>query len=229
MPVETLEGAASFIVFLAPGALWAWLAERRQAVVPRSPVMELGLIGLTSAAFSMPVLVITGLLAWLIDRDLSSLEAWLGPSGPSGEVVVAYTALLLLQLALALLLAWAVFRTCGHTLLGPLDVRRISGWASVFRYDRPDDTWSVAVEVLLNDRSVLRGMVQDYTPDHELIDRELVLAHPITHELDGVSLFGPRPAPHRVVLPASAIQRIAVHYVRPEDLEAFRSSVPAAG
>ncbi len=218
MLVGGLSSAVAFVIFLAPGALWAWLTEQRQASVRRSQVVEAGLIALASAAFSTPAIVVLGLLTWFLDRDLSSVEAWLEGSSISGEAAVGYVALLLLQLVLALLTTWWVFRTFGDKLLGDLEVQKVSAWTSVFRSAKTDKTWSAAVEVLLDDGSVIRGIVEDYTPDHELADRELILSEPILHEQGGVSLFANRPAPARAVVSGTAIRRIAVRYLTPEDL-----------
>lgn len=222
MLIDGIPGAIAFVIFLAPGALWAWMAERRQAAVPRSGVVEAGLVALASAAFSTPALVAVGLLVWGVDRDLSSLEAWIGSSSLSGEAAIGYTTLVLLELVLALLMTWFVFRRYGSRLLGHLELRRVSGWTSVLRDAKPDATWAASVDLLLEDGSVLRGIVEEYTPDHELVDREIVLAEPIVHELDGVSMFAKRPPPFRVVVPGTAIRRIAVHYLTPEDLVSLR-------
>jgi hypothetical protein len=225
MLVDGVASAVAFVVFLAPGALWGWMAERRRAPMPRSAVLDAGLVALASAAFSTPAMVAVGLLVWGLDRDLSSLESWLGVSpGPSGELAVGYAALLLLQLSLALLTSWLVFHKLGHRLVGKLTVEKVSGWTSVFRTAKPDEEWSAAADILLEDGSVIRGIVEDYTPDHELADREIVLSEPILHEHDGASLFGQRPSPARIVVSGTGIRRIAVHYLKPADVAALRET-----
>lgn len=219
MLIEGTATAVAFGVFVAPGAYWAWRAERRRATVNRSQLMEAAIIGLASAAFSGPALVLTALLLWMVDRDLSTLTEWLGPnSQSSGGALLAQAVLLVVQLVLAILLAEVCYRWLGAKLLGQLDTTPVSGWARVFRQDKPQSC-EVMVEVLLDDGSVVRGLVETYTPDYELGDRELVLAPPIRHELKGVSVFDKRPTPERLVLPVTSIRSVAIRYVMAADLE----------
>lgn len=226
MLVEGTGTLVAFAIFVAPGAFWLWRAENRRAVANRSQLMEAAIVTLASTVFSTPALLATGVSLWAVDHDLSTLAVWRNPMiSPSGDLVLAYAALWLVELGTAIGLAELVFRRWGERLLGPLQARPVSAWTVAFRSCKPDATVETMVEVLLDDDSIVRGIVEDYTPDHQLDDRELVIASPICHERDGKSVFDNRPPPHRLIITAKSIRSLAVRYIQSEDLAALRNGV----
>lgn len=226
MAIQGLATLVSFLVFVAPGALWLWLADRRRATPKRDGLQASSLVVLASLVFSVPAAAAVLGLLWAADRDLSSLRPWLNSSLPRTPAnAVGMLLLLLLQTMVSLGLAALAFRLVGSRVLGPGDVRPVSAWTEAFRLAVPAESAAV-VSVALEDGSCVRGVVAAFSPDHEMADRELLLRAPIVVDTapGATPTASPFLSPVRLVVPSASITSLSVLYVRHADLPVAEDS-----
>lgn len=224
MLLNSATAVVAFVVFVAPGVVWSWLAERRRAALPRSSAVEAGLLAVTSVAFSLPALLTTFGIIWVFDRDLSSVDSWLTGDTPTARRVAGAAGTLVVLLVLSLLLVAVVYRTVGPKLLGARRLNMVSAWTDVLDESCPEGCEPMA-ELRLKDGSTVRGIVGPYTRDHELADRELILGPPIVHEHEGKLTFGLRPSPDRLVVSGLDITSMSIRYLTTTDVEAARAAL----
>ncbi len=220
MAIQGLATLVSFLVFVAPGALWLWLADRRRAAPKRDALQASSLVVLASLIFAVPAAAAVLGVLWAADRDLSSLRPWLNSSLPRTPAnAVGMLLLLLLQSTISLGLAALAFRFLGTRVLGGGDVRPVSAWTEAFRLAVPADSAAV-VSIALDDGSLVRGVVAAFSPDHEMADRELLLRAPIVVDTapGATPLAAPFLSPMRFVVPSASISSLSVLYVRNADL-----------
>lgn len=173
---ETLGALLAFGAFIVPGLAFELLRERRRPVIEETAFREASRIALTSILFtSAAVVVVSGIRAvnstWIIDP-----AQWLreGQAYPQNNLfLVAATLILVMAVStlFALVVDWFFRRSVpGRIVPGSI-------WYSVFRHHRPEGAkpW---VHLRLSDDTEVWGFAGDYTPDHSLENRELLVEGP---------------------------------------------------
>ena len=214
MLIEGLSTVLAFLVFIAPGALWTWLAERRRETPERDDVMTVAIITLTSVIFSLPASIVPTVIAFqarlgeprLIDAFFT------GGIGSPGEAA-RLSMLLALQLAIAGALVFLAFKILGSRIYGDLHVIRKNHWLYQFETLHDAGVPSVLAEVRIDDGVMIRGLVALASEQSKQDERELTLRHPILIEgEDGVSLLDGR-KPDTVTIPGGTIKFVALYPV----------------
>jgi hypothetical protein len=208
-----------FFLLVAPGLAFDLLSQRRRTAVSESTFREISRVILASIAFSGVALAILATVRatiepmWLPDpaallRDGARYAkanyqalAWTLVAGVIFSVTLAgITHLILARIA------------------GGARIRQRSAWTRVFKADCPPARFPYA-RIRLDDGSVYAGKVQDYSPDIETADREIVLGPPFLRSKIGDGALTDIPKVYeRVVIPGSAIRAISVAYW-PEDIK----------
>lgn len=209
----------SFFALVAPGVFFDLLLSRKQAERRETTFREAGRIILVStwcSVVAIPVVLGVG----------AALRAWI-PNGPgwvpAARDVIAGDRSYLADHAAGLALMGALFvaTTLGISALtfwcihkdDPGRISHVSMWRKVFRDDAPSDTYPV-VRIKLQCGTSWTGGVAHYSPDLEIVDREIVLSAPIAMKtLDGQTRVLPA-AWGRVILRADQIESIAVQYIQ---------------
>jgi hypothetical protein len=199
-----------FLLLIAPGLLFDLLAERRRAGAEESAFREASRVALGSTVFSGIALTALAVVRavrpeWMPDprRLLSDQQQYL-----ADEYRLVLRALVI-QVLLALLLAWLTHLTLSKVTGAP--IRQRSAWSTVFRHDLPAGKQAHA-RVRLADGTTYVGEVAHFNADLKRADRELVLAPPLYSATKGNEL-GDVPAEWtRVVISADQIAVLSVQY-----------------
>lgn len=194
----TWVAALLFLLFIVPGLVFDMLSERRRVLSSESTFRELSRVALASVAFSG-----TSITLFLIGTQ-TIRPTWLPDPARLLRDGITYAAgnyHLLAWTAIGIVLLAVLMAIAIHLLLsrvkggGPISQR--SSWTRVLRDDCPNGKKPYA-KLRFDDGSACAGFVQDYTPDIEIEDREIVL----------------RP-PHLKVKPANgALRDVPVHVER---------------
>lgn len=218
---DTYAAFISFLLLVAPGALWETLRARRQPRTDRSTFREITAVVLASAAFSITAIVaVVAAARWQWPRSLDRLTEFLIHGADKSNVSPIFAGhFLVAEAAVALALVLTADRVVGERLYGTPSLREESIWVALFRTAKPEGTEAVAT-VWLSDGSRLRGHVAYFSVDEEIDKREIGLAWPINHfPTEGAA----RAVESQfIVVPASEIRAVEVAYVSVEALETVR-------
>lgn len=209
----------SFFALVAPGIFFDLLLSRKQAERRETAFREVGRVILVStwcSAAAIPVALGVGaaLRAWVptghdwvpTARDLIAGNRIYIADHVAGLALVGVT-FVIIALGISALTFWGIHKN------DPGQVSHVSTWRKVFRDDAPAHTYPV-VRVKLQCGTSWSGRVAHYSPDLEIVDREIVLSAPIAMKsAEGESYELPTDW-GRVVLRADRIESIAVQYVQ---------------
>lgn len=200
-----------FLVLVAPGMLFELLARRRRATLPESAFVLISRVILVSVAINVLVLLIFAVVQWHWPALVPDPAAMI--RNGSDYVADNYRLVLVALLAQALLAASLVY--LAHLILANgsgASTHTVSAWARVFRQERPKGHIA-SVRVKLTDGAVFAGHVSSYSSDHEIGDRELVLAPPLFSKAPGGGELQTLAETYkRLVLRGDAIVSVAVQY-----------------
>jgi hypothetical protein len=201
-----------FLFLIAPGLLFDLLADRRRASVTESAFREAGRVILASLVFDSFAFVVLMGIQRLHPRWVPDPAAMV--RGGIGYVADHYN-LVLITIIVQTLLATAAAGAV-HLLFamrGGGTIRQVSAWTQVFKRDCPKGTKPI-VRVRLTGGSIYAGLVVNFTSDHKLESRELVLTRPLAAKASGAENgLTDLPSQYdRVVLRGAAIDVIAVEY-----------------
>lgn len=209
----------SFFVLVAPGVFFDLLLSTKQAERRETTFREAGRVILVSAwcsVLTIPVVLGVGaaLRAWapkgqdwvptardVIAGDRTYLADHLAGLAVIGALFVATT------LGISALTFWCIHKD------DPGQISHVSIWRKVFRDDAPSDTYPM-VRVKLQCGTSWTGRVAHYSPDLEIIDREIVLSPPIAMKTANGPSHNLPAGWGRVILRADRIESIAVQYVQ---------------
>jgi len=211
MLIEGTSTAVAFLVFVAPGVLWAWLSERRQARIERHDVMTVGLVALTSVVFSLPVAVPVLIVSFRFHLGTDRLiDAFFFGGVDTGDEALRLTLLLLAQLAIACLLVLLCFKGWGGRIFGNLRVERRSHWMYEFEKHKDAGTSRVGAEIFMHGGGSVRGIVNLSSEALLHAEREITLKQPIVFEdAGGSDVFHGR-LPTTLTIPGEQIVALAL-------------------
>lgn len=210
MLIEGLGTLVAFVVFVAPGVLWTWLAEHRRATTERSDVMDVALIALTSVIFSLP----SGLLAVLLSYNWHLgnkrlIDAWFDNGVNTGDELTRLSLVLLVQLGLSVVLVLASFKLLSARIFGDLWILRDSHWTH--ELEKLPENPHLYAEVRIDDNVHVRGVVGSMSEQFDQEKRELTLLPPIRIETDdGDDLLDGR-VPRTLTIPGGVIKFLALY------------------
>lgn len=204
-----------FLVFLAPGVHYRRLSRRRRTPAAESVLAETGDAIVSSVLLGMPSTLIVTVSSQLVTGkapDLGLVASGLSTSSTDGWIgllacIIGY---LVVAVAIAYFFDWFMGRTSRATI-----VTHDSMWWGTF-VDSPEGFKKVVATVEMKNGSVWSGEVLDFSPDHTVADRELVLCSPISYKpalgdsFDEVDL-------DRVVLRGVEIGSLGIKYGAAED------------
>lgn len=208
---STLLSVIIFLLFIAPGVFWDHLAIKLSIYPPESAFRETTRVVFSSMVLSALSLEILFGVRMFRPRWFPELRPLLSDPAKyykSEPILVWRTILIqtLLSLVIVMLGYFRAVRKQGWQL------RQMSSWQKVFRSELPHDGVRPYVRIRLASGSVYMGEVTDYSPDFELLDREIVLCQPLFSRTPQ-SLLAPIPPEwDRVILTASSIESMAVQY-----------------
>lgn len=170
---DTLAALLAFLCLVVPGLLFELLRERRRPAVEETAFREASRVALTSALFSGTALLVFGLVRAAAPSLTVDPGRWLREGGGYAadnlaRVTASVFGVVLLACTLALFVDWLLRRPA------PGQIQPGSIWYALFRLHRPPHT-HVRLHMRLNDGSQVVGYLGDYTPEHILENRELVL------------------------------------------------------
>lgn len=211
MPSSWL-GLVLFFLFVAPGLLFDLLADRRRALVKESAFREVGRTILASVAFGLAGLAVaTG--AYLLWPAVFADPLGLVGTG-AGAYVTSSAQHVTASLGLQTVIAFCAVGVT-HLVLRARTGARLeptSAWYRVFRERLPGGHVPLA-RIRTKSGTVWVGVVHDYSPDLEVVDRELVLGPPLMSSREGRAPKVLSSDWQRVVLHHSEIESITVMYV----------------
>jgi hypothetical protein len=217
-----LAGVAVFLFFVAPGALWDARIRRRRPAIAQSTTRELATVALWSLVFSViAAAIVIGVAKVVADHRLQELDAWLRADSPRSDtlvVVVFGLAQLLTSLALVLL-ADLLF---GARLYGKPVLRDESAWTAAFKTNTPTDSRPFVIATL-HDGSAFSGLVEQFSADLPLADRELTLVEPIAAFVDGEPQL--QTEIRRVVLAAPQVQSLEIQYLAEDEIATLSNAL----
>jgi hypothetical protein len=185
MVLNTLSAILGFFLFVAPGLLWDILTDRRRSTGHSSVFREAGIVALVSTVCTLVALVIVvGVATWVNSPWLGQLqmitERSLGFSDNAGQPKLGGPlGLLLIELVVALGVAYLLDRLLGGRLFGPTSLH-LSGWVEAIRHHGIEgDTRIYAAVALTSDGSGFRGEVEKYSTDLAMESREITLVAPV--------------------------------------------------
>ncbi|MFI6573948.1 DUF6338 family protein [Nocardia fluminea] len=214
----------AFFLFIAPGLLFDWIGAYRKVPRKESTFTEISRVALVSTACSVAafvtLLLCAARFAWQGWKPFPVPSAMLKqPNTYIADNLVRVSVTMLVIAGLAMGFAWLLSEIVYHHDEGKVFYE--SAWHRAFREYRPSKDVRVHVRVTLTDGTIWFGCVRDFSPDMEVVDRELVLQPPIlckpTHcDSDGNRMFIPMPGRWKfVILRGVEIVSIAVAYAPP--------------
>lgn len=172
----TLLGIVALAACLVPGFLFVRVAERNDARIGRSALLEAAELTAVGAATTLvSSMIVLGLCQWIeiYDAERLATETRVYVVAHPFAILGPVTAVFLLSCGLASLAACTLFRSEPES-FDPAG----SGWGRVMFDDRPSKDHVVVLSVELNDGSRLAGLVKTFGMGDDP-DRELSLVAPI--------------------------------------------------
>jgi hypothetical protein len=213
----------SFAAFVAPGALWSWLSERRRSVRARSQVLEAAYVTMWSVLFTAPAVAVVG--AAIVAADwTAAFDRLVTPSAKNPIRVrdlAAVASAIGATLAVSMALTIIVFRCLADRVYGKQRLLLHSGWTRTFR---PSGDMVPLAELHLNDGTTINGIIDTFADEHDFDKREILLQHPIHGTTPTGQPLWPDGAPQRLVLAHHAIAYIGVHFIQ-QDLAIQRGHI----
>ena len=171
-----LFGLVLFVLILAPGWLWVRVAEKREVLADRSPLLEAAELAVTGVIFTV---IAATMVAWVSNRAgwlpelrvvtaRGSAYVQQEPYRTAGVVAVVF----ILSLVAAYTTARFVYRGKEASLVPSSSV-----WRDVFR--EGGEGRPIFVSATLTDGRVIEGYLFSYSTDGEGGDRDLALQAPI--------------------------------------------------
>lgn len=202
-----------FICFVAPGFYFEQISGTRRVRAKESAFQEISRTVLASVAISIPA----GLAAFATWRvvtdgqppDFASLFRW--DIAYVGSHFGSLLASAVGYLAASLGIATLANHFLSRNLVTPL-VHKHTLWTELFRVRKRADREAV-VMVTMKSGDIWKGIVGNFSADHEADDRELVLFEPILHSsaVNEAPVLQPQVV---LVLRGSEISSIGINYAR---------------
>lgn len=178
----------------------------------KSTFEETGLVILYSTVFSAASsFLVVGLTRWWWPEVLVDLQSWILGTAPGTASLLVPVSFALGELLIALIIAYGV------NLLVSRAERPIyphSAWTGAMRDHGYDVEVFVIATANLIGGGIIRGLVEDYSVNLKMEDRELTLTHPISRVKvgdDGVEASEPIEE-GRVVIPGGQIEWLGFTY-----------------
>lgn len=212
MSLGTVWSIFLFFLFVAPGLLWVRLRSGFAPPRGKSTLEESGLIVLYSTVFSaVSSFLVVGLTRWWWPEVLVDLQSWMLGTAPATASLLVPVSFAIGELAIALLIAYGV------NLLVSRAERPIyphSAWTGAMRdHGFPVEVFVIATATLTGG-GIIRGLVEDYSVNLKMEDRELTLTHPISRVKvgdDGEETSEPMEE-GRVIIPGGQIEWLGLTY-----------------
>jgi hypothetical protein len=213
---ETLGALLAFFGLVAPGIVYEGRRERRRPPLVESTLREAGRVALTSLVFTVVALLIVG---WLAERwnRLPDVGEWLqGGKSYAVDNYESVAAFLLLELAVACLLAVLAEQVTGARIKG--DITASSTWYEALDSDRPRGTVRTWLRVLTASGAQFKGALRWYAPG-AAEERDLVIGGnglailPLGADPENDDDWIPLPAWNQVIIPGDEIKHVLVTYL----------------
>ncbi|WP_132370380.1 DUF6338 family protein [Nocardia alba] len=225
----------AFFLFIAPGLLFDWISAYRKVPRKESTFTEISRVALVSTACSvaafLTLLLCAALLALQDRKPFPVPSAMLKqPNTYIADNLVRVSVTMIVIAGLAMVFAWLLTAIVHHGDKGKIFYE--STWHRAFREYQPTKDMRVHVRVTLTDGTIWFGCVRDFSPDMEVLDRELILQPPIlckpTHrDSDGNRVRVRMPERWKfVILRGAEIVSIAVAYAPPLSTMADQGGTP---
>lgn len=203
----------AFFLFVAPGLLFDLLSARKRVQRRESVFSEISRIALVST-FSSVVgalsVVLFGLLTARFNSDIlpSASEILIRGTPYIAEnltsLIITAACVVLISLITSWVSVYVIYKNYES------GISYTSAWQLMLRVDKPDNSCAHA-RIRLSDGTTWFGRVAHFSPDSELVDREIILCPPMAVKR-GDEL---KPLPqkwHRVSLKGADITSLAVTY-----------------
>jgi len=214
----TLLSVIIFLLLIAPGVLWDHLAIELSISPRESTFRETSRVIFSSMVVSALSLEIMLFLWCFKPKWFPDLKPFLSDPAKyyhSQPLIVWRTILMETFIAFVIVLA-GHFREVQKQ---GWKLGQVSPWQKVFRSDLPDDDMHPFARVRLASGSVFIGRVSDYSPDFEIMDREIVLCQPLYSRTAETDLKAMPPEWDRVILATASIDSISVQYRKFPDIK----------
>ncbi|GAA3819492.1 DUF6338 family protein [Cellulomonas soli] len=210
MITENWLGILLFFLFAAPGLLYDLREDRYRATVKESAFREAGRTALASVLLASAALPFTYLASLLLPAVFASpAEALRAGAGAVRVDPARLGATVAVQVGVALALAWLVQwlrRRSSET-----NIVADSLWTLSLRDQKTPDS-RVLVRARLKSGEIWSGLVEGFSADLEVADRELVLGPPLSRISNRKSQEMPQEWV-RVVITGTEIEYLMVQYV----------------